>query len=123
MVANSEPLALVAISVKSIQREPYIVNGRFAQSADIEGRSRDRNSRFSIKTGLLNDEQLRRCELLKRHGSTVVELSDGYRDDNRWIDAAIQKALDRIAELYEGTEGVEQVEQYDPEFARKFWPK
>src|ERR1039457_3307698 len=118
MVANSKSQTLVAISVESIQREPYVVNGRHAQSAVIEGKSSDPNSHFSIRTGLLNDEQLCRWELLKRHGSTVVELPDGYRGDNKWIDLAIQKAMDRIAKLYEGTEGVERVESYDPEFAR-----
>ena len=81
MVVNSDKPLLVAISVRSIQGEPYIVNGRVAQSADIKGESSDPNSRFSIRTGLLNDEQLRRCELLKRHGSTMVELPDGYRGD------------------------------------------
>ncbi len=117
MVVNSDKPLLVAISVRSIQREPYIVNGRVAQSADIKGESSDPNSRFSIRTGLLNDEQLRRCELLKRHGSTMVELPDGYRGDNRWIDTAIQKAMDRIAGLYEGKEGTEQMEKYNPDFA------
>ncbi len=123
MVVNSDKPLLVTISVRSIQREPYFVNGRFAQSADIEGKSSDPNSKFYIRTGLLNEEQLRRCELLKRHGSTVIELSDGYRGDNRWIDTAIQKAMDRIAGLYEGKEGTEQMEKYNPEFAREVLTK
>ncbi len=118
---------LIAISVTSIQTEPYFHGGRMAQSANIEGKSSDANACFSMKTGLLNDEQLRRCELLKLHGFTVVELPDDpryrYRGDNAWIDAMIRKALDRIATRYEDKEGVEQVHRYDPEFAEKVLAK
>lgn len=53
----------------------------------------------------------------------MVQLSDGYRGDNSWIDAAIHKAMDRIAELYAGKEGIEQVERYNAEFARELLTK
>jgi hypothetical protein len=112
---------LIAISIKSIQIEPYIApNFQFCKSATIEGESRNREFCFTMKTGLLNPEQLRRCELLEQHGFTVVEAPDthGHHGPGGWQEEAVIRAMNRIAKRYENSEGVKPVEAYDPEFAR-----
>ena len=71
---------LIALSIKSIQTEPYLgPNGQMCKSANICGESKDRDVCFNIKTGLLNPESLRRCELLQSHGFTVVEVPKDWR--------------------------------------------
>jgi hypothetical protein len=46
---------LIAISVESIQREPYISpEGSFLKSAVIRGASQNPELSFEMKTGLLN---------------------------------------------------------------------
>jgi hypothetical protein len=71
---------LIAIFVKSIQQEPYISpHGGLSKSAVIRGLSENSEISFELKTGLLNPEQVHRCELLQQHGFTVVEVPDDWR--------------------------------------------
>lgn len=114
--------SLIAISIESIQKAPYIgSDGRFAKTATVRGVSKQQDMCFTITTNLLSPEQIRVFELLARHGSTVVEVPKnweyGYNGPGGWQEVVIQQAMDRIAKLYEGKEGIEPISAYDPELA------
>lgn len=114
---------LIALSIKSIQTEPYLgPNGQMCKSANICGESKDRDVCFNIKTGLLNPESLRRCELLQSHGFTVVEVPKdwryGHSGPGGWQEVVIQQAMDQVAAIYEETEGARAMGGYDAELAQ-----
>src|ERR1017187_9455687 len=122
MQANKQ--TLIAISVKSIQREPCISSdGRFLKSAVITGVSENPDVSFEIKTGLLPPEQVHRCELLQQHGSTVVEVPDNWRweynEPSRWQEAVIKAAMERVAKRYEIGEDIDMTGTYDSDFAEQ----
>ena len=113
---------LIAISIESMQNVAYIgADGRVAKTATIRGMSKLREVCFRQTTGLLNPEQIRRCELLKRHGCTVVEVPKnwqyGYNEPGGWQEVVIKQAMERVAMLYEGKEEIEPMNAYDPELA------
>lgn len=99
--------ALFVVSVESIQQEPCISSdGRFLKSAVIKGVSQDSEDSFEIRTGPLSSEQIRRCELLQRHGSTVVEIPHTWKWEHgeNWEGEVIKAAMDRVAKRYENDE-------------------
>lgn len=108
--------------VKSIQNEPYLSpHGGLAKSATLKAVSSNNELIFDFQTGLLNPEQIRRCELLQRHGFTVVERpkdvplwQDGI---GGWKDKVIVNAMERIAQTYADGEDIESMEKYDEVFA------
>ena len=115
---------LIALSIKSIQTEPYLgPNGQMCKSANICGESKDRDVCFNVKTGLLNPESLRRCELLQQHGFTVVEVPNdwryGYNGPGGWQEVVIQQAMEQVAAIYEETEGARAMGGYDAELAQE----
>lgn len=114
--------ALIVVTVESIQNEPYISpHGGLAKSATLKAVSSNRELIFDLQTGLLNPEQIRRCELLLRHGFTVVELPQNvplWRDGiGGWKDKVIVNAMERIAQTYADGEEIESMEEYDEAFA------
>jgi hypothetical protein len=117
-----EPI-LLAVSIESIQTEPYLgPDMRMAKSANICGESKDRDVCFNIKSGLLNSDSLHRCELLQKHGFTVVEVPNdwryAYNGPGGWQEIVIQQAMKQVAENYEETEGVKAMGGYDAELAQ-----
>src|ERR1039458_9820403 len=75
-----------------------------------------------MRTSLLNSEQVRRCELLQRHGFTVVELPrdiPAWRRDGRggWIDQVIINAMEQVAKRYPVGREIEVADTYDSIFA------
>ncbi len=114
---------LIALSIKSIQTEPYLgANGQMCKSANICGESKERDVSFNVKTGLLNPESLRRCEILQQHGFTVVEVPKdwryGYNGPGGWQEVVIQQAMEQVAAIYEETEGARAMGGYDAELAQ-----
>ncbi len=115
---------LIAISVESIQREPYISSdGGFLKSAVITGVSQDPELSFEMKTGPPHPQQVHCCELLQRHGFTVVEVPDSwkweYNESWRLREAVIKAAMERVAKRYERGEEVDMTGTYDGEFAEQ----
>ena len=104
MHAPDKPL-LISISVTSIQIEPYVgPDMRLSQSTNIRGKSEEPDACFDMKTGLLNSEQIKCCELLRQHGSTLVEVPDNWRYSQNgrgsWVDDVIRQAMNQVATLY-----------------------
>jgi hypothetical protein len=121
-VESPKPV-LIALSIKSIQTEPYLgANGQMCKSANICGESKERDVSFNVKTGLLNPESLRRCEILQQHGFTVVEVPKdwryGYNGPGGWQEVVIQQAMEQVAAIYEETEGARAMGGYDAELAQ-----
>ncbi len=115
---------LIAISVESIQREPYISSdGNLLKSAVIMGISDEAEVSFEMKTGLLNPEQVRRCQLLQRHGFTVVEVPDNwkwkYNAPSLWQEEVIEAAMRRVAKRYDLGGEISVRGTYDSEFAEQ----
>jgi DNA-binding PadR family transcriptional regulator len=99
------------------------MNMQLAKSANIRGESQDRDVCFNHKTGGLNSETLQRCETLQRHGFTVVEVPRDWRYgyhgiEGGWKVFVIQRALERVAAIYERSQGSETMSGYDPELAQ-----
>jgi hypothetical protein len=120
----SDKPTLIAISVKSIQQEPYISpHGGLFKSAVIEGASQNPEVSFEMKTGLLHPEQVHCCELLRQHGFTVVEVPDnwrwGYNGLGGWQEVVIKAAMERVVNLYGDSGEVEMTETYDSNFAEQ----
>jgi hypothetical protein len=71
MDSTQKPIS-IGVTVKSTERVPYLTPlGSLAQRAVIVGESTSREHSFTFQTGLLNPEQLQRCEELKQHGFTI----------------------------------------------------
>jgi len=92
------------------------------QQAVLVAKSAHRDYSFQFETGMLNPEQVRKCQLLRHHGCTVIEFSDEqhlfHQDRLRWQEAMIIKALDRLSAIYPETEDINNMTSaYDPEFA------
>jgi hypothetical protein len=109
---------LLAISIDSIQNASYVdSDGHMAKTANIRAVSAKRELCFRTTTGLLNQEQVRRCELLKQHGCTVVEAPKNWQYNGGWQGVVIKQAIEQVAMLYEGKEETERMSAYDPELA------
>ncbi|MFZ0912494.1 MAG: hypothetical protein WBQ76_11825 [Candidatus Korobacteraceae bacterium] len=114
---------LVAVSLESMSREPYIgPDGRLAQRAVICGESSTSDLSFTFQTGLLNGEQIERCEALRKHGFTVVEAPKdwryGYGSPDGWQEVVIQEAMKRVGTVLEGSRGKDAMSSYDAELAQ-----
>lgn len=115
---------LIAVSVDRFQREPYISpQGGICKSAVIKGASQDPEVSFEMKTGPLSPEQVHRCELLQRHGCTIVELPNnwkwGYDGPGGWQEIVINAAMERVSKLYGAGREVGMTEAYDSTFAEQ----
>lgn len=120
---STEKPILIALSVQSTKREPYITPHGMAQSAVIHGESYSREHTFTFQTGLLNQEQVRRCEELSRHGFTVVELPDdwqwSYRGAGGWHEVVIQRGMQTMQTLYSNGEEGRSMAEYDAKLAEE----
>jgi hypothetical protein len=124
---------LITVSLESMNTKPYIgPDRRLCQSAIIHGESSINEHSFELKTGLLNSVQLERCEMLRKHGSIVVEAPSDWRDWSRgeWQNSVIQLAMNRVAAIAEANEGKQMNSGYDVELANavlktlgKFFPR
>jgi hypothetical protein len=119
----NEESRLVAVSIRSMVRAPYMMpDGSLAQRAVIGGDSSSTGLSFIIETGLLNAQQIERCEALKKHGFTVVEApSDwryGYNDPGGWQEVLIQQALKQIGAILEQNDGEHAMSGYDAQLAQ-----
>jgi hypothetical protein len=113
---------LIEISIRSLKVHPFFVTvSPRPMQAVVVAVSTQSELSFEIETGGLNAEMSRRCHLLQQHGFTVVEFSDdkyefqAYRD--RWQEATIQEAMEKIASLYPGVEEISDMPGYDPKLA------
>jgi hypothetical protein len=119
-----EESRLIAVSLISISREPYIMpNGMVAQSAVISGKSRTSELSFTFQTGLLNAEQIERCEALKEHGFTVIEAPSDWRygyynKPGGWQEVVIQDAMKQIGAILQNSKGKDEMTGYDEELAK-----
>ncbi len=117
-----EDTRLIAVSVESIARQPYILpNGSLAQSAVIRGESENQDLNFSTQTGLLNSAQLECCNALDKMGSIVVEAPENWRfgyynSPGGWHEAVIQLAMSKVASMATSAE-TRAGGGYDPEVA------
>ena len=123
MPAMEEGSRLVAVSLESMSREPCIgSDGRQAQSAVICGESSTSELSFTFQTGLLNAEQIERCEALRNHGFTVVEAPKdwryGYDPPDGWQEVVIQEAMKRGGTILQGSRGKDAMSSYDAELAQ-----
>jgi hypothetical protein len=110
MTSDEKPI-LIALSIQSTKREPYITPHGMARSAVVRGESTSQEHSFTFQTGLLNQEQIRRCDELSRHGFTVVELPDDWRwnyqpSPGGWQEAVIQRGMQTMQTLYGNDEEV-----------------
>lgn len=123
MNSTQKPI-LIGVTVQSTERVPYLTpQGSLAQRALIVGESASREHSFTFQTGLLNPEQLQRCEDLQQHGFTVVELPDDwqwkYRGSEGWQEAVIRQAMKTMQELYENKEENRAMPGYDEQLAEE----
>jgi hypothetical protein len=122
MTSTQKPI-LIAISLQSTKREPYLTPHGMAQSAVIIAESTSREHAFTFPTALLNQEQIRRCEELSRHGFTVVELPDdwhwNYRNLGGWQEAVIMRGMETMQTLYGNSEEDHSMTRYDEELAEE----
>jgi hypothetical protein len=121
---KAEALPLIAISVSSLRDHPFpMAIFPRPQQAIIVGRSSQRDYSFQFTTGPLNPEQTRRCRMLQRHGSTMVEFSDDNHyfgwNPEKWQESIIIKAMDAIASLYPGDGETKNLSAFNPDFAKK----
>jgi hypothetical protein len=120
---KTDAVPLIAISVISLKDHPFpMAIFPRPQQAIIVGKSIQRDYSFQFTTGPLNPEQSRRCRMLQRHGSTVVEFSDDNHlfgwNREKWQESIIIKAMDKIASLYPKDGEARDSSAYDPEFAK-----
>lgn len=121
---KSEPLPLIAITVRSLKDHPFpMAIFPRPQQAVIVGTSTQKAHSFQFTTGPLNPEQTRRCRLLQRHGSTVVKFADenhffGWNQE-KWQESIIIRAMEKIASLYPENGEAQDLAIYDPEFAHR----
>lgn len=123
-MSSMEKPVLIALSVQSTKQEPYLTPHGMAQSAVILGESTSQEHAFTFQTGLLNQEQIRRCEELSRHGFTVVELPDDwqqsqYRNPGGWQEVVIQRGMQTMETLYGNNEDGRSMAGYDEELAEE----
>ncbi len=116
--------ALISISVKSIQQQPYISpHGGLVKSAVLEGVSQTPEVSFEMTTAPLAPEQLHRLELLQQHGFTVVEVPQDWKWCNNgsggWQAVVIKAAMERVAKRYGHRREVERADTYDSKFAEQ----
>jgi predicted nucleotide-binding protein len=130
---ESEP-QLIVVSIIELRDEPFIGPDRkIAKRAIIRGESSNPELSFEFTTGLLNPEQREHCEVLQRHGSTVVEAPPdwrfGYHSPIIWQESVVRSALEQVAAIPGKSEG-ESMSGYDVELAERvlevlnrFFPK
>ena len=122
-LSSNESKPLIAVSLLSLQNHPFpMATFPRPQQAVIVGESSCQEYCFRFETGPLNEEQSRRCLLLRHHGFTVVEFSDEerwfYRERIRWEEFTIRRALDKVTALCDEPEG-KTMSAYDSYLANK----
>jgi hypothetical protein len=133
MEVMKKELELITVSLESVNTEPYIgPDMKLCQSAVIRGESSINELSFEFKTGLLNPAQLERCEMLRKHGSIVVEAPSNwfYKLRGEWQHSVIVLAMDRVAAIYAANQGKQMNSGYDVDIANavlktlsKFFPR
>jgi hypothetical protein len=122
-MSSTEKPILIAISLQSTKREPFMTPHGMAQTAVIRGESTSREHTFTFQTGLLNQDQIRRCEELSRHGFTVVELPDDWQWSDRspggWQEAVIRRGMQTMQTLYGDSGEDRAMAGYDQELAEE----
>jgi hypothetical protein len=118
-----EDSRLVAVSLESMSREPYIgPDGKLARSAVICGKSSTEELSFTFQTGLLNAEQIERCEALTSHGFTVVKAPSnwryGYNFPGGWQEVVIQEAMKQVGTILQDSKRKDVMSGYDAELAQ-----
>jgi hypothetical protein len=114
---------LIAVSLITMRDEPYITpGGRIARRAILRGQSANAQLCFEFQTGLLNPEQIERCEALKEHGVSVVEVPTDWRygyspERGGWQAVVIRQALEQVAVISQ-REG-EPMSGYDTDLAKQ----
>lgn len=90
------------VQLRSMKLAPFVgPRGSFARRVDFRVRSLELQKTKIVDGGLVGEETLRRCELLRDLGAQVVTVTDEWMDHHQhgnWLADVVDMALQQVAD-------------------------